>query len=278
MPNHLLTLTAITAALEAGKRINAIYQQSADADAFKVFLKQDQSPLTVADLVSHDTIMMQLDSTGLPVLSEEAEGMPYSERKKWDLFWLVDPLDGTKEFINRNGEFTVNIALVEKGNPVMGVIYVPVSDDLYFGSLSTGSYKLEDASAKISHFLHDGIDMEMIISQSQKLPLTLPPHPFTIVASRSHLSPETESLIENFKKKHGDLRFLSKGSSLKICLVAEGTADIYPRLAPTMEWDTAAGQAIAVSAGCRVTVHPGDTPVTYNKENLLNPHFVVSRN
>ena len=153
MPNHLLTLTAITAALEAGKRIHAIYQQSADAEAFKVFLKQDQSPLTVADLVSHDTIIIQLKATGLPVLSEEAEGMPYSERKKWDLFWLVDPLDGTKEFINRNGEFTVNIALIEKGNPVMGVIYVPVSDDLYFGSISSGSYKLEGASAKISHFL-----------------------------------------------------------------------------------------------------------------------------
>jgi 3'(2'), 5'-bisphosphate nucleotidase len=278
MPKHLQTLTAITAALEAGKRIKAIYEQSADAEAFKVFLKQDQSPLTVADLVSHDTIMIELESTDLPVLSEEAEGMPYSERKKWDLFWLVDPLDGTKEFINRNGEFTVNIALIENGSPVMGVIYVPVTDVLYFGSVTTGSFRLEAASEKIGHYLNDGIDLQMIISHSSQLPLQMPPHPFTVVASRSHLSPETEVLIENFKKKHGDLRFMSKGSSLKICLVAEGTADVYPRLAPTMEWDTAAGQAIAVSAGCKVTIHPGDTPVTYNKENLLNPHFVVSRN
>jgi 3'(2'), 5'-bisphosphate nucleotidase len=278
MSNHLLILTAITAALEAGKRIKAIYNQSADTDAFRVSFKDDQSPLTVADLIAHDTIVLQLGATGLPVLSEEAAGMPFSERKKWDLFWLVDPLDGTKEFINRNGEFTVNIALVENNAPILGVIYVPVSDVLYFGSSSTGSYKLEEASKEIAHYLNDGVDLQMIISKSHSLPLQLAPRPFTVVASRSHLSPETELLIENFKKQHGDLRFMSKGSSLKICLVAEGTADVYPRLAPTMEWDTAAGQAIAVSAGCKVTMHPGDNPVTYNKENLLNPHFVVSRN
>lgn len=278
MPNHLLTLTAITAAIEAGRKMMAVYNGSSGADSFKVLFKEDQSPLTVADIISHDTILSELEATELPVLSEEAAGMPFSERKKWDLFWLVDPLDGTKEFINRNGEFTVNIALIENQIPVMGVIYVPAQDVLYFGSVSSGSYKMENAASEISHYLHNGADLQMIISRSQKLPLELPPHPFTVVASRSHLSPETESLIENYKKQHGNLHFISKGSSLKICLVAEGSADLYPRLAPTMEWDTAAGQAIALNAGCRVNIYPGDQPVVYNKENLLNPHFVVERN
>jgi len=278
MPTNLLTLSAITAALEAGNKIMAVYNGTSEPESLKIYFKEDQSPLTVADMISHDTILTELDSTGLPVLSEEAAGMPFSERKKWDLFWLVDPLDGTKEFINRNGEFTVNIALVENNIPVMGVIYVPVLDVLYFGSVAIGSYKIEKASSEISHFLHNGIDLQFIISKSQKLPLQLPQHPFTVVASRSHLSPETELLIENYKKQHGNLQFISKGSSLKICLVAEGSADLYPRLAPTMEWDTAAGQAIAMNAGCQVKIYPGDHPVVYNKENLLNPHFVVERN
>jgi 3'(2'), 5'-bisphosphate nucleotidase len=253
--------TAILAAIGAGKEILQVYETS-----FDVELKDDRSPLTLADKRAHQFIQKTLEPTGLPILSEEGRSIPYTERSNWKKFWLVDPLDGTKEFIRRNGEFTVNIALIENGVAVAGVIYVPVTDVLYFGSITQGSYKVEQAS----------VHAESTEQHAVRLPVRNDSRTFTVVASRSHLSPETETFIEDLRARYGEVKFLSQGSSLKICLVAEGKADIYPRLAPTMEWDTAAGHAIASGAGCTVTQWPSSDSVVYNKEDLLNPFFVVS--
>ena len=237
-----LLKTAIRAAIEAGQDIMAIYDDPA-AD-FEVERKADNSPLTRADKAVHALIVSYLDPTGIPVLSEEGAHLPYSIRRNWHRLWIVDPLDGTKEFIKRNGEFTVNIALVENGVPVLGVIYVPLKQQLD----------------------HSKMEMKEVA-----------PRPFTVVASRSQLSPETATFIEELRKEHPDLELISSGSSLKICLVAEGKADIYPRHAPTMEWDTAAGDAIARAAGCIVMDAQTGTPLVYNKEDLHNPWFIVSR-
>ena len=194
--------------------------------------------------------------------------------------WIVDPLDGTKEFIKHNGEFTVNIALVEKGIPTMGVIYVPVTDTLYFGSQELGAFRVDainelalndkrsDGATSLTPFMEQG--MQLPLAQKQN-------RPYTIMGSRSHATPELEAYVEKMRKKFGYVDFISAGSSLKICKVAEGLADVYPRLGPTMEWDTAAGQAIAVASGAKVIRHDNQEPLTYNKKNLLNPWFIVNR-
>lgn len=249
-----LLATAIQAALDAGRDIMEIYD-APEAD-FGIERKADNSPLTRADKAAHARIMTYLEPTGIPVLSEEGAHLPYDERRTWQRLWIVDPLDGTKEFIKRNGEFTVNIALVEDGAPVMGVIYVPVKQQLYYGIVGEGATK-EEEGVKSS------------------LPLPAGERAFTVVASRSHLSSETADFIDNLRREHPDLELVSSGSSLKICLVAEGKADIYPRHAPTMEWDTAAGDAIARAAGREVVDAMTDEPLRYNKEDLHNPWFVV---
>jgi len=186
---------------------------------------------------------------------------------------MVDPLDGTKEFIRKNGEFTVNIALIENNVSVMGIIYVPVTDILFIGANWLPAKKIRNAAS----FLNGNILDENYLASAINLPADFSGRAFTVVASRSHMSPETELFVSKLKKEKGKLDFISSGSSIKICLVAEGIADVYPRLAPTMEWDTAAGQAIAESAGCTMTVYETGNRVVYNKENLLNPHFVVKR-
>lgn len=249
----LVALT-IEAAVAAGKEIMEVY----DSD-FAVEHKADQSPLTLADKKGHLKIMEFLKDTDYPVLSEEGKHLPYSERKKWNRFWLVDPLDGTKEFVKRNGEFTVNIALIENGVPVMGVIYVPVKDTLYHGS-ETGAFKIENYTTDPS---------------KKALPLPKENRSYTVVGSRSHMSAETEAFFEEMKQKHGDVEVLAVGSSLKLCMVAEGKADAYPRYAPTMEWDTGAGDAIARAAGFQVLQYQSDQALLYNKEELLNPWFIV---
>ena len=282
--------------------------------------------------------MTYLEPTGIPVLSEEGAHLPYEERRKWNRLWIVDPLDGTKEFIKRNGEFTVNIALVEHGTPVMGVIYVPVKDELYYGQTPSslpptdahpqpslvqsgqepsGSAHMplrdgQEQSGSGQRPLRDGQEQ----SGSAHMPLSGPfvsadvpieswpmqgawhvqsassrPHltplplregqgggsslHFTVVASPSHLSPETEAFIADLRREHPHLELVSSGSSLKICLVAEGKADIYPRHAPTMEWDTAAGHAIALAAGHEMVDATTGQPLTYNKPDLHNPWFIV---
>jgi 3'(2'), 5'-bisphosphate nucleotidase len=258
-----LLLLAVKAALSGGEEILTVY----DSD-FAVEQKEDRSPLTLADKKAHEAICALLNDEGLPVLSEEGKSIPYEERKEWDYFWMVDPLDGTKEFIKRNGEFTVNIALIHEQRSILGVIYVPVTKTLYYAAAGIGCYKLQ-----INERLGD--DLDSIISQSTLLPQEIPGRKFTVVASRSHLSEETEMFIDGLKTAHKELEFLSSGSSIKLCLVAEGAADVYPRFAPTMEWDTAAGQAICEIAGKTVTDYNSNGALLYNKENLLNNWFIV---
>lgn len=257
--NSLLNL-AVQAAVAAGEAILKIYE-SGD---FDVTVKGDDSPLTRADVASHEVIAAALEATGIPVLSEEGRDMPYAERKDWRQLWVVDPIDGTKEFIKRNGEFTVNIALVEDGLPVLGVIYVPVSRTLYAAAVGQGAWRqVVDGSAPWSP------------DAATSLPAPAGDRPFTVVASRSHLSPETEAFIDGLREEHGTVDQVSKGSSLKLCMVAEGAADCYPRFAPTMEWDTAAGQAVCMAAGKDVIDQTTGKTMRYNRENLLNAWFLV---
>ena len=264
---NAITLLAVKAAIAGGKEILEVYQR----EDFEVQLKSDSSPLTIADEMAHNAIMTFLEETDIPVLSEEGRDMSFEERKVWSKLWIVDPLDGTKEFIKRNGEFTVNIALVENGVPTLGIIYVPVKKELYFSNAEIGSYKLE----RVGSQTEIPEDINVLIEAGNKLPEENVGRKFTVVGSRSHMSEETEKFVTALKEEHGEIEVLSKGSSLKICMVAEGSTDIYPRFAPTMEWDTAAGHAIAVNAGCEMVKSEDGTPLDYNKENLLNPWFIV---
>lgn len=239
------------------------------ASDFQVERKADNSPLTIADRKAHEVISGILCDTPYPVLSEEGRHLPYDVRKQWDTLWVVDPLDGTKEFIKRNGEFTVNIALVHWGVPVMGVIYLPVGQTLYFAAEGAGAYKLSGFSAR------DMLTWDALMASAERLPADKGHEAFVIVASRSHLTPETEAYIARMRKAHDAVELVSSGSSIKICLVAEGKADVYPRFAPTMEWDTAAGHAIAREAGMEIYQAGTEIPLCYNKEDLLNPWFIV---
>lgn len=259
---------AIQASVPAGKAILKVY----DTD-FEVQTKSDSSPLTLADMESHRHIENALKHTGIPILSEEGKDIPFTERNGWHSFWLIDPLDGTKEFVNRNGEFTVNIALIRDSYPLAGVIYIPVSDELYFALEGTGSFKAGRASEKLKKCS----SANDLIGLSTALPSGGRKRPYTVVCSRSHMSAETEAYISSLRDGHGELEFASRGSSLKLCMVAEGLADVYPRFAPTMEWDTAAGQAIAEIAGASVTEPGTGNRLQYNKEKLLNPWFIVKR-
>lgn len=260
---------AIRAALLAGKDILEVYNDP--KSDFGIERKADNSPLTIADKRSHQRIMSLLGETSVPVLSEEGQQTDYSVRSTWKTLWIVDPLDGTKEFIKRNGEFTVNIALVENGIPVLGVIYVPVSRELYFAESSIGAYKVTDTD-----YRQAGLSVDDLTERADRLPLMqADTKGFVVVASRSHLSPETEAYIRQKESEYGHISLISCGSSLKICRVAEGVADIYPRFAPTMEWDTAAGHAIARAADKNIYHTDEKTPLHYNKEDLLNPWFVV---
>ncbi|WP_308777062.1 3'(2'),5'-bisphosphate nucleotidase CysQ [uncultured Bacteroides sp.] len=261
--------TAICAAVEAGAEIMNVYTDP-DAD-FEIERKADNSPLTVADRKSHQVIAARLASTPYPVLSEEGKAIPAEERLKWKELWVVDPLDGTKEFIKRNGEFTVNIAYVKEGYPEAGVIYIPVKKELYFADCEWGAYKVENITSV------EGVTLEQLIRYGHRLPYTNEHahKAFVIVASRSHLTPETEAYINEMKQKHQQVETVSKGSSLKLCLIAEGKADVYPRFAPTMEWDTAAGHAIIRAAGKEVYQAGSDKPLQYNKTELLNPWFIA---
>ena len=273
-------LRSIQAAIAAGDAINAIYR----SEDFGVEYKTDKSPLTLADQKSHKVIVNALEVYDIPILSEEGKNMPYAQRKNWERFWIVDPLDGTKEFIKRNGEFTVNIALIENNRPVVGTIFVPDRDTLYFAAQDLGAYKLTDGlfnewkeSQPDSKETASAL-LEQIIGQSTRLPVIDPQRSsLTIVGSRSHKNAELEAYVEEKRRAFGDVEFISAGSSLKICLVAEGRADLYPRLGPTMEWDTAAGQAIAENAGADVFHYETQKPLIYNKEDLHNPWFIVQR-
>jgi 3'(2'), 5'-bisphosphate nucleotidase len=224
-------------------------------DDIEVQNKTDKSPLTKADLAAHHIIVNSLKKLNpdIPVLSEEGGIADYTERKKWDEYWLVDPLDGTKEFIKKNGEFTVNIALIKNNQPVLGVVYVPAKEKTYYGEAGSGSYKIEDG-------------------ETQKLYSELPNlnKPVSVVSSRSHGSDDLEQKLSEYGVKIGEKKVA--GSSLKFCLVAEGSADIYPRMGPTMEWDTAAGDAVYRYSGKNGF---RKSPLIYNKPDLKNPGFII---
>jgi len=237
-------------ALEAGKAIMTIYDKD-----FTIEYKDDKSPLTEADLKSNEIICNALLKLypNIPILSEENKAAPFQKRKEWEYYWCIDPIDGTKEFIKKNGEFTVNIALIYKNKPILGVVYAPALDDMYIAKENEGAFK-----------------------NGEKLPLqrnTNPSKKMSVVASKSHLSKETQDFINALNTE--EIIQVSKGSSLKLCMVAEGVADIYPRLAPTMEWDTAAADAIVRESGKMTYQFDSEEAVLYNKENLLNPWFVV---
>ena len=263
-----LIWNATQASVKAGEAILRVYETD-----FSVDIKSDDSPLTKADMESHAIISDFLAETKVPVLSEEGRDISYNERKSWELFWLVDPLDGTKEFVNRNGDFTVNIALIHNNYPIAGVIYIPVTDELFIGAPGIGTRKIAD----VRNMLEEETSLEAILDKGISLPDKQKLQKYTVVCSRSHMSSETESFIEELKKDHGELDFASRGSSLKLCMVAEGKADIYPRFAPTMEWDTAAGQAVAENSGATVINANSGDRIRYNKEDLLNPWFIVKR-
>ncbi|WP_434637283.1 3'(2'),5'-bisphosphate nucleotidase CysQ [Sulfurimonas sp. NW7] len=240
----------VTIAKEAGKAIMQIYQKD-----FTVEYKDDNSPLTEADTKANEIIGLALQKLypNIPILSEENKQTAYETRKNWQYYWCVDPLDGTKEFIKHNGEFTVNIALIHKDTPVLGVVYAPATEEMYKAKKGKGAFK-----------------------NGQKLPLHVNSHPqkeLRIVASKSHLSPETQAFIDALAAEKKEQS--NRGSSLKLCMVADGSADIYPRLGPTMEWDTAAADAIVRQSGKMTYQFENMQPLVYNKKNLLNPWFIV---
>jgi 3'(2'), 5'-bisphosphate nucleotidase len=240
----------------AGREIMTVYERD-----FAVEYKDDKSPLTEADSLSNKVIIDSLLSRypDSNVISEENKQLSYEQRKGWDTFWLIDPLDGTREFIKKNGEFTVNIALVENGVPTFGVVYAPVPDILYYGIKGDGSYKVEKGISKRILNIHSYLDKDTV----------------RVVASRSHMSEETLAFVADIEKAGKKVDFLSIGSSLKLCLVAEGAADVYPRFGPTMEWDTGAAHAVAQYAGRHVLNAGTMKPLIYNKPDLLNPSFIV---
>ncbi|RLD25556.1 MAG: 3'(2'),5'-bisphosphate nucleotidase [Bacteroidetes bacterium] len=263
MNKHLQT--AIKASLKAGQAIMRVYDT-----AFNIEYKDDKSPLTEADKRANDIINSYLIPTQIPIISEENKQIDYDIRKEWKTCWIVDPVDGTKEFIKRNGEFTVNIALVTNGKPNLGVIYVPAEKVLYFADVANKKgYKAELSS-------HDTGIEDVLENAKPILPKQGNTKQIQVVGSRSHMNQETLDFIENLKSKGNDVEIVSKGSSLKFCLVAEGNADVYPRFAPTMEWDTAAGQAICNAVGIDIVSNQTNKTLLYNKENLLNPWFLAS--
>ncbi len=275
---------AIEAALRAGSAILEVYRRD-----FAVEYKADCSPLTAADTAAHETIVERLQPLGLPILSEESEDVLVVERAAWRRFWLVDPLDGTKEFVKKNGEFTVNVALVAGGRPWLGVVYAPVLDILYWGSGAAGpgegAWKATGCAGRTA---------AQVLDAAVPLSVAAPGRPgesLRIVASRSHCGERTVAFIEQLEARFGAGERVSLGSSLKLCLVAEGSAHVYPRIAPTMEWDTAAAQAVVEAAGGNVYEYdpaltaidyldPAAAPgrlrsLRYNKDDLRNPFFVA---
>lgn len=264
--DDLLELAA-RAAHAAGRAILNVY-----AKPFKVIYKQDASPVTEADRQASRLIVAALRPSGIPVISEEEPIPPFEERKAWPRLWLVDPLDGTKEFVKRNGEFSVNIGLVEDDYPVLGVVYMPVLNEMYFASADIGAQKI--LHSDLAHLPPAGITKEWLLACGKKLPVQRPLR-YTIVASRSHLSKETYAHLQKRKLEKGETDIVYSGSSVKMCWVAEGRAHEYPRYGRTMEWDTAAGQAIVEIAGGRFLALPAGERLRYNKPDLSNPGFVA---
>ena len=258
MINKSLLDSIIKISKDAGNSILEIYNNPRLSK--DISYKNDNSPLTLADKASHNTICSGLKqlTPNIPILSEEGTNISYSDRKNWENFWLIDPLDGTKEFIKRNGEFTVNIALINKNKPVLGVVYAPVIDVIWYGTTDFGSFKVENNKTRKIEVMSNVISENEIVK---------------VVSSRSHANnPKLESYLNQFT----NYELVKMGSSIKICLVAEGTAHYYPRFGPTMEWDTAAAHAVVKYAGGEILKIGSNFELSYNKENLLNPEFLVN--
>ena len=253
--------TSINVAFIAGDAIMKIYNED-----FDVEIKENNSPLTIADKTAHYIINKTLNKFNLPILSEEGELLSFELRKYWNRFWMIDPIDGTKEYISKNGEFTINIALIENGHPVMGVVFAPALKELYFAESGLGSYKVENIKSMKDFKFSNFIDLTK--SKYPKI--------YTLVVSKSHMNDKTQDYVNLLKNKHGNISTKAFGSSLKICKVAEGNAHCYPRFGPTMEWDTAAAHAVAYYSGCKILQADKKTIIKYNKKNLLNPFFIVS--
>ncbi|MDX2002016.1 MAG: 3'(2'),5'-bisphosphate nucleotidase CysQ [Chitinophagales bacterium] len=258
MPDTINIQTIVDIARQAGETIMEVYRRD-----FNYEIKEDNSPLTEADRNSNHVIVEGLQAAypQIPILSEESKAIPYDERKNWESFWLVDPLDGTKEFIKKNDEFTVNIALIRNGSPVLGVVYLPVTKEVYYSKLGEGAWKqvAEGEAKRIGEQPIHYREREQV----------------RVVASRSHLTQEVEDFVKDLYNIGKEVEYISAGSSLKFCLVAEGKADVYPRFGPTMEWDTAAAHAVALGAGRNVIDPKTGIALSYNKESLLNPWFIV---
>ena len=253
---------AIDASIQAGKKIIEIY----NSDDFNLEYKLDDSPLTIADTASNKIIENILEASNIPILSEEGNILDFNNRKNLKQLWIVDPLDGTKEFIKKNDEFTVNIALIENSKPVIGVIYAPALNVLYFSERKLGSYKT----------LITALD-EFDNSKAFRLPLVENSNEYKVLTSRSHLDDNTLDYIDNLKVNNLKAVSVPMGSSLKFCLLAEGLADCYPRFSPCMEWDTAAGQIICEEAGFKVVDLKTMKPIIYNRENLINNYFIAKK-
>ncbi|MFI3305920.1 MAG: 3'(2'),5'-bisphosphate nucleotidase CysQ [Rikenellaceae bacterium] len=263
---HLLT-NIVNAAIQAGAAIMQVYNSETECS---VDIKSDNTPITEADRAAHNAIKEALGATRIPILSEEGREMLYDERRNWEMFWLVDPLDGTVEFINRNNEFTVNIALMSEGEAVLGVIFVPCLKQLFVAARGYGAsitYDVEpNAASQLTY--------EQICANVVRLPLESSRHEHPRVAvSRSHNTPETYTYINKLKQLHPDLEVIEQGSSYKFALLAQGVVDYYVRTTHTFEWDTAAGELILDEAGGATTAIPSGEKLRYNKEHLQNPWF-----
>ena len=261
-----LISTAVRAAMSAGSEILDVY---CDPE-FTVEYKSDKSPLTKADIRANTVITSILRETDLPILSEEGVHLSFNERAIWNRFWLIDPLDGTSEFVARTGDFCVNVALIEKTEPIIGVIYSPVSDTIWFGAIGYGSYKIENATNVIDDFSYVSL-----ITLAIKLPFRNTNEEFVFITSRSNVNAATLSFIETVKIEYPKNSIMHIGSALKFTALAEGYADLYPRFAPTSEWDTGAGHAILRSIGGNIFQEQTNIPLVYNKPNLDNPGFVA---
>ena len=257
-----LLSSSIEAALLAGQKVSEIYNND-----FEVYYKNDQSPVTEADIESNKIIQHVLKEYKLPFISEESDLVPFDVRKGWEYYWLIDPIDGTKEFINRNDEFTINIALIKKNQPVMGVVYSPMTSELYFGCSIGFSKKIMINVSEINN-----LNIEELISDGIKLPLEKKRDNYIVLPSRSHLNPKTLNYIELLKINNPNFEIVKMGSSLKICKIAADEADIYPRFGPTKEWDTAAGHAVLKYSGGNLLNENGDELI-YNKEDIENTNF-----
>lgn len=237
---------------------------------FQISAKEDESPLTIADEKSHNIIVKRLNelTPDIPILSEEGKSINYNDRKKWEYFWMIDPLDGTKEFIKKNGEFTINIALIKNGKPVIGIVSVPVKDEVFFAVFNKGAYK-------ISSFSKYNLNREdELYYRAKKLPFQIERSKIMVVGSRSHRDKNTDEFIESLKR-YGEIEIIAVGSSYKLCCLAEGIADIYPRFGKTMEWDIAGGHIILEEAGGKIINALTGNDIIYNKENLENPPFIA---